>query len=429
MAEAGTGGQKSEEQDKETKHFTITLPSPDGTSKVVALLEQDEDTAQPPRLIEVTKHPLENITSTTSATHEDRETHIILSQGSGHQKASDFFSSVVSPILSALYGPEALQTFRTHVTESPTSILELVDQVLFPEANGSSRKPLRIILASGDGGVVDLVNGLLKEKASKGYIAPQVVLLPLGTANALYHSINAGTGTKNTWGLNALSSTVSKPLPVFTAAFSPGARLLIDEARAEEELARDNKGNGILHGAVVCSWGMHASLVADSDTAEYRKFGIDRFKMAAKEALYPSDGSAPHPYKARVSVLKGDDWTALKEQEHMYVLATLVSNLESPFCISPASKPLDNSLHLVHFGPTSGDEAMRIMGLAYQGGKHVDDPAVRYEAIDGLKIEFQGDEDGRWRRVCVDGKIVRVEGNGWVEVRKEERRVLDVVVA
>lgn len=442
MAQEDDITQKSEEQDKKPKQLTISLPSPDGTFNAIVLLEQNEDIAQPPHLIKVTKKPLETINPTPSA-QGDRETHIILSQGSGHQKASDFFSSVVSPILTALYGPEAFQTFHTHVTQSATSILDLVDNVLFPEANGTRNtdtndnlmpeqhagKPLRIILASGDGGVVDLVNGLLKEKASKGYIAPQVVLLPLGTANALYHSINAGSGTENTWGLHALSSTVSKPLPVFTATFSPGARLLVDEARAEEELARDGKGNGVLHGAVVCSWGMHASLVADSDTAEYRKFGIDRFKMAAKEALYPSDGSAPHPYKARVSFLKGDKWTALEEKEHMYVLATLVSNLESPFCISPSSKPLDNSLHLVHFGPTSGNEAMRIMGLAYQGGKHVDDPAVRYEAIDGLRIEFQGDEDGRWRRVCVDGKIVRVEGEGWVEIRKEERRVLDVVVA
>lgn len=114
----------------------------------------------------------------------------------------------------------------------------------------------------------------------------------------------------------------------------------------------------------------------------------------------------------------------------MYVLATLVSHLEQPFCISPASKPLDGKLYLVLFGPRGGDDAMRIMGLAYQGGKHVDDGAVRYEEIEGLRIEFEGaeEEEGRWRRVCVDGKIVRVEAGGWVEVRREERRVLDVVV-
>jgi len=218
--------------------------------------------------------------------------------------------------------------------------------------------------------------------------------------------------------------------PVFTATFSPGARLLVDEARGEEALPHDQNGNGILCGAVVASWGMHASLVGDSDTAYYRQYGVERFQMAAKEALYPADGAAPHAYKASVAVLKHGQWTQLDSKDHMYVLATLVSNLEQPLCISPDTKPLDGSMHLVHFGPTSGDNVMRIMGLAYQGGAHVHDKDVKYEDIDGLKIQFQGlEQDGRWRRICVDGKIVRVEADGWVEVTKDHRRALEVVVA
>jgi diacylglycerol kinase family enzyme len=145
--------------------------------------------------------------------------------------------------------------------------------------------------------------------------------------------------------------------------------------------------------------------------------------------LYPADGSLPHPYRGKVSYLTQDgEWTKLDGEEHLYTLATLVSNLEAPFCISPSTKPLDGSMHLVYFGPTSGDEAMRIMGLAYQGGKHVDDAMVRYEQIEGLKIEFD-EADGRWRRVCVDGKIIRVEKGGWVEVKKRVGGVLDVVTA
>jgi hypothetical protein len=114
----------------------------------------------------------------------------------------------------------------------------------------------------------------------------------------------------------------------------------------------------------------------------------------------------------------------------MYVLATLVSNLERTFRISPASQPLQPQLRVVHFGPVGGEEAMRVMGLAYQGGKHVDEEAVGYEAVRGLRIEFQGlEKEGKWRRICVDGKIVRVEGDGWVEVRLEEGRegVVEVV--
>lgn len=351
------------------------------------------------------------------------ENHVIISTGSGGKLAKKFFNQAVSPVLQSVY-PTSYSQFQIHETESESSILNLTSTVFFPKSNAGTS--LRIILLSGDGGIIDLVNGLLAKPSSAEYKPPQVVLLPLGTANALYHSIN--TGSDNTWGLRALATGESRPLPIFTASFSSGARLLVDEARKEEELPIDpNTGHPILHGAVVCSWGMHASLVADSDTTEYRKFGIDRFKMAAKEALYPSDGSLPHPYKAKVSVLKGDSWKALEAEEHTYVLASMVSNLEKSFTISPATKPLDGSLHLVQFGPTSGDEAMRIMGLAYQGGKHADDPVVHYEAIDGLRIQFEGKEDdARWRRICVDGKIVMLEKEGWVELRKESRRVLDV---
>ena len=59
---------------------------------------------------------------------------------------------------------------------------------------------------------------------------------------------------------------------------------------------------------------------------------------------------------------------------------------------------------------------MKLLTLAYQGGKHVEDDRVAYREIVGLQIDFD-EQDARWRRVCVDGKIVRVEQGGWVEVR------------
>ncbi|KAL1799887.1 hypothetical protein ACET3X_000229 [Alternaria dauci] len=403
----------------------------DNHSKAVITLQEHKDATKPPFLLNVSKQPL--VPQPPEDSTQQRETHIVLSVGSGDRSAEVFFSNVVRPILEGIYDVDVVNRMSIHTTESATSILQLTDRVFFPAANQS--RPIRIILLSGDGGIVDLVNGLSSKTPNpQAYVPPEVVLLPLGTANALYHSINAGG--KNTWGLPALGAWKTKPLPTFTATFSPGARLLADEARKEEELPKDEQGNGILHGAVVASWGMHASLVGDSDTAEYRKHGVERFKMAAKEALYPADGSPPHPYKGKISILQdGADWVALPEQEHMYVLATMVSHLEQPFCISPASKPLDGSMHLVHFGPRSGDEVVGIMGKAYQGGLHVQEEDLRYQSIDGLRIEFEGKEqDGRWRRICIDGKIVRVEADGWVEVKRVRHgkggaRVLDVVMA
>ena len=69
---------------------------------------------------------------------------------------------------------------------------------------------------------------------------------------------------------------------------------------------------------------------------------------------------------------------------------------------------------------------MRILGMAFAGGKHIGEKAVGYQSIEGLRIEFD-EPDGQWRRVCVDGRIIRVGEGGWVEVRREIRDVLDVI--
>ncbi|KAF1828938.1 hypothetical protein BDW02DRAFT_574447 [Decorospora gaudefroyi] len=408
--------------------LTVSMwtPSLDGTHYILIDLHvgAEENPTHAPMLLG-TGTPKRLKSPGPDRTVELRETHIVLSTGSGSKRAVFFFEWAVRPILKKLYGEAEVAKMKVHTTESETSILELTNDVFFPRAN--TGKPLRIVLFSGDGGIVDLVNGLSSKPRSDAYIAPQVVLLPLGTANALYHSINVAT-EENKWGVHTLGSTTAKPLPIFTATFSPGARLLVDQARSSQALPKDEHGNGVLHGAVVCSWAVHASIVADTDTPEYRSHGVDRFKMAATEALHPSDGSPPHTYRGRISYLQDGTWHEIEEKEHAYVLATMVSNLERPFCVSPRSSPLDGSMHLVHLGPMDGDEVMRIMGLAYQGGKHVEEEGVRYESIDGLRIEvLEGEE--RWRRVCVDGKIVRVEEGGWVEVRKEKSSVLDIVVA
>lgn len=357
--------------------------------------------------------------------------HVIVSTKSGTGLATDFFNKAVHHALG--YAGLGKADYVVHFTESATTVTELTEKKFLPRAQEPA--PQGILILSGDGGIVDILNGLQSTENSSPtkYVPPMVSIIPMGTGNALAHSTKLTDD--NTLGLGSLVRGRLRKLPTFKATFSPGAQLLTDEANTEVELPTDSVTSfPTLHGAVVCSWGMHAGLVGDSDTTEYRKFGVERFKMAAKEALYPSDGSPPHAYKAKVSMLKRDgatgqeQWQSLTREEHEYVLATMVSNLEKNFMISPESKPLDGKLRLVHFGPMSGDEVMRIMGLAYQNGKHVEDEAVGYEDIEGLRIEFEGnEEDARWRRICVDGKIVRVENDGWVEVRKESKHVLDVV--
>ncbi|KAK5170763.1 hypothetical protein LTR04_004087 [Oleoguttula sp. CCFEE 6159] len=356
--------------------------------------------------------------------------HVVISTLSGAGLALDLFYNVVKHVLSYT-GLQESRDYVVHCTQSERTITELTTSVFLPRANEANAQA--IILFSGDGGVVDIVNTLLGGHRSKQYVRPSIALLPLGTGNALAHSLDVTTD--NTLGLATMIKGAHQPLPLFKATFSPGARILVHEGSRQERLQVDAGGMSVMYGAVVCSWGFHAGLVADSDTAEYRKFGAERFQMAAKEALFPADGSEPHRYKAMVSLLRRnseraskEEWQTLDREEHMYVLATLVSRLEKGFTISPASKPLDGKLRLVHFGPMPSDEVMRIMGQAYQGGHHVDEEAVGYEDIDGVRIDFGGrEENARWRRICVDGKIILVEPDGWVEVRKGGNGAVDVV--
>ncbi|KAF2191211.1 hypothetical protein K469DRAFT_720200 [Zopfia rhizophila CBS 207.26] len=421
-------GDKDEEHTIDSKDLVTVIQDPAGASSTVIYVESSKtDPAAPPQ-VKLSKAISPPPPSAGPDFMSGRETHVIVSAGSGTGQAGVFYEHAVKPVLDVFFHG-AKNAYQVHYTASVMSIINLTNDIIFPRVNEGHLQ--RIILLSGDGGIVDIINSLLSRPISGSYKPPQVFLLPLGTANALFHSIDIRKD--NTWGLSSLPTDNHRPLPIFAARFSPGARLLVNEAQSEEGLPKDPQtGQPTLYGAVVFSWGMHASLVADSDTAKYRKFGVERFKMAATEALFPADGSLPHAYKAKVCILctspLGDEsWRSLPREEHMYVLATMVSNLEKTFTISPASKPLDGSLHLVHFGPTDGNEAMRLMGLAYQDGKHVDDPAVGYQAIEGLRIEFEGkEEDSRWRRICVDGKIVRLEEKGWVELRKVDRHVLDV---
>jgi diacylglycerol kinase family enzyme len=347
--------------------------------------------------------------------------YVIVSILSGTQLAASFFESVLKPVLDAL-GLEG--EYIVEHTRSAKTISEVTNAIFLNNAKKGITQ--LIILLSGDGGVVDILNSLHCAPQGSDYVPPEISIIPMGTGNALANS--TGVNNDQTLGLSTLARGRGKDLPIFKATFSPGARALVDEARQEEELPLKNaQGHPFMYGAVVCSWGMHASLVADSDTAEYRKFGIERFKMAANEALFPKDGSGPHRYRARVSILPTGttEWKEVDRAEHAYVLVTLVSNLESTFTISPHSKPLNGTLRIVHFGPQSGDEIMRLMGLAYQNGKHVEEGSVSYEEVDAVRISFEGREgDGRWRRICCDGKIVKVETDGWVEIRREDTTLL-----
>lgn len=357
------------------------------------------------------------LTEIPSYLQQGEPVHVVISTQSGTGTAKTVFQHAVQPFLTYLG-----LSHQVHETQSTQTVLELSRSQFLERACAGI--PQTIILLSGDGGLIDIVDVFYRTHR-KIHVSPHIALVPCGTGNAMASSIGLRSGPAAS--LAALLRGRPVPVPIFAAKFSPDSRLIVDEGRHHSPIdAEPDAHHRTMYGAVVASWGLHAALVADSDTVEYRKFGSDRFKMAAKELLYPSDGTDPHRFRGKITLTTKDYERSLEDIEHMYVLATLVPRLEKEFLISPDSEPLSGQMRLLRFGPLPAEEAMRLMTLAYQEGQHVREKTVTYTDVEKMRIDFLEDQE-RWRRICIDGKIVAVEKGGWMELHKESRRLLNVI--
>ncbi|KAJ4317044.1 hypothetical protein N0V84_007569 [Fusarium piperis] len=328
--------------------------------------------------------------------------------------------------------------YRVTVTESPETVREFSRQLWVPDSGRSSGRT--VVLLSGDGGVVDLLNGPDGDEPPQ--VPPLIALLPLGTGNALFHSTHkplySDPGpTPLVHGLRTLFRGVAHDLPVFRASFSPGSRIvtfadkstkLPSTAADPAQLQKQETSVSHLQGAIVASYGFHASIVYESDTPEHRVHGDKRFGMVAQELLRES-----HAYAAEVSIRRRGStaFEVIPRDRHAYVLTALVSNLERKFTISPATRPLDSRLRLVHFGPVGGERTMNVMLKAYEEGSHVgmkwdDGERVGYDEVDEVRITVLEDDE-RWRKVCIDGTIVEIPKGGQMSVKMLDHIIVRVL--
>ncbi|KAI0424588.1 ATP-NAD kinase-like domain-containing protein [Xylaria sp. FL1042] len=382
--------------------------------------------------------------------------HVIVSTLSGTGLSTQFYDSVLAPLLEA-FGLTAASdesgqgSYHLLITQSAESVKRFSENRAV-RSRSETNVEHTIVLLSGDGGVIDMLNGYA-DSADTTTSPPLIAILPLGTGNALFHSLHKGVQTAPAasdliQGLRTLLRGKAASLPSFKAEFPAGSRTITysetsDPGNNSTETTTDSapilgeqtENVTHLYGVVVASYGFHSQLVWESDTPEYRKHGAQRFHMVAEQLLKES-----HAYRATVEIGRSSPSSAtanggngerviekLDRDHHTYILATTVPNLEKTFCISPASRPLDGQLRLVHFGPVDGPKTMGIMMAAYDGGKHVDMDGVGYEEIDEIRITTH-EEDARWRKVCIDGTIVEIPVGGRMVVRKEARRHLRVLV-
>jgi diacylglycerol kinase family enzyme len=147
---------------------------------------------------------------------------------------------------------------------APTFFAEAVLPLL-PAAYdvGDVAEHATVILGSGDGTIHDIINRVRHPLA--------FVLVPCGTANALYSSLCPGQDRLQS--LRAfLDKKPTRPLSIAAVSFSDARPLL---------------------SAVVVSTSLHASILHHSEALRESHPGLDRFKIAAQQ-------NADRWYNARV---------------------------------------------------------------------------------------------------------------------------------
>ncbi|KAH7328277.1 ATP-NAD kinase-like domain-containing protein [Stachybotrys elegans] len=415
------------------------LSSSKGEYIICALREDADNKEQPFRLVLLSTaqlpdflHPHLLSAIPSYLRHSDNRVHAVVSTNSGLRQALPFWESVLQPLWSLVSGEPAPDAPSYHllVTESAQDVPRLAQQLWVDETGAATKTtPSRtVVLLTGDGGVVDLLNGSKDFPADASPI--RLAILPMGTGNALFHSMHiplysSSSASPLVLGLRTLFSGTPAPLPIFRADFSPGSSIVSftektaaaaagDGGGAQPELTKQEKHVSHLHGAIVASYGFHSSLVYESDTPEYRVHGDKRFRMVAEDLLRD-----PHAYAARISFTPpgAQEPVPIPGDKHGYMLVAGVSNMERTFTISPDSKPLDGKLRLVHFGPMDdGKQIMDIMMAAYADGKHVHMDSVTYKEVQEVKVEM-AEQDARWRNVCIDGTIVEVPQSGHMTVK------------
>ncbi|KAJ3901039.1 hypothetical protein F5879DRAFT_1011617 [Lentinula edodes] len=376
----------------------------------------------------------------------------------GDQTAKSFFEEQVLPI--------CVTSSVLVTTVSSTERVNHVGELVLAELEKTPiNEALTVILGSGDGTLHELINYLSSAdikgtRAGVTSVPPEIhlVLVPCGTANALYSSLFPPTSSVTPsieYRLQSVRSFLQAPdshlLPLtlaITTLSSPPAAKIRPKAVAS---------------AVVVSTSLHASILHDSELLRAEMPGIERFNIAAKQNSNKwYNGYAKLLPVASLGVVQLYDPDAKEFISHpdadennpvvdlygpfAYFLSTVnVDRLEPAFRITPLAKDIpsanDASCDLVAIRPFSNpvvsidtpeardnfvSKLWDTLQAAYQNGNHVN---LRYDEEGKVTTEGEGpfvveyvrcggwewipdDIDDDAHIVCLDGDIVTIEKGG-----------------
>ena len=179
----------------------------------------------------------------------------IVSAQSGAGLATTTSDNLLRPLLE-LYDIEP----TVHTTASKTSHSEYLQTAEFALDHENI-----IVIFGGDTIIYDLLNSLPKNRNITPSHRFTICPIPCGTGNALAMSLGTTSipiGISKVFGISDSGT--------FHDAILPVMKITIREPQQER----------IVWGAVVLSWGLHASLVSDSDDPEMRRqHGANRFSV------------------------------------------------------------------------------------------------------------------------------------------------------
>ncbi|TFK55335.1 hypothetical protein OE88DRAFT_1710950 [Heliocybe sulcata] len=351
---------------------------------------------------------------------------VIYNPVAGDISATAFFDDRVLPLLK--------QHNKTPSLVAPTErVGHAGDIVASYISEHSDVRKLTIIIGSGDGTVHEIING--SSMLPQGNeTAIELVIVPLGTANALYASLFPPSSSPS-------DQTVYRLLGVNAFLLSSSAKPLT--------LARTSLDATTVYSAVVTSTALHASILHDSEALRASLPGIERFKVAAQQNItrwYYGSVILHEPlqvYDPASASLVSYTKDKTLQGPFAYFLSTInVDRLEPLFRITPLASshpppPSAPSLDVVILRPmrdpavtsdTQDDreifaqKAGRILGEAYNDGNHVSlryaedrqpvtdgdgETVVEYFRCGGF--EWIPDEtDERAHLLCADGAIFTI---------------------
>lgn len=297
---------------------------------------------------------------------------------------SSIYGRVLRPLLS-----DVLNIDHIYIpTQNSTAIAE------FAASLKPRDRPITLVVIGGDTSINELINALGPGKQSH----LKMLVVPAGTGNSLALSIGLTDEIAAVKKLVLYQESDGRPLNLYKAQFPNGSYILQHDGTK-------TAFSGPLLFLVVASWAFHASLVADSDTDELRKFGIERFKIAAGRNL-----ARPQKYEGVFEVTRQGATSTHKEGPFAYFVVTPSKKFEPTFEVLPRGNIFDSNLYVVGF-LTEEDEnyIMDIMMEVYAGGKHITNEKVFYNLVNKdqrIELKVKNGIPLQNRRFCVDGTIV-----------------------